>query len=324
MDLEHNPTPTPNPTTGVVKVPDKPMALDDKTKVDKTYSKKTGLNSVTLDVQKVQTYLDCALGENNPFQSVTQRCQTASCLANKLAVHSVYREYNVYISFFLHRFIRFVEMQMHDQRKDQMVHVSLVRSGYSIVQEYTNGMGQQWQFTRDQPMADRVTMQSPEPDLHLYHMEIITPSHPELGYGSALLIAQRTAALIIPFDKIVTQACYMIPWHEMVWQVTDDAKVIPKDAMVDVLALDNPMLSLLWLHAALHLGGDVITTVKQQSHTELNGMAMYELQLTDMLVPHGPINDILAQYEQERVDHAATVSLSLTTPNPETVPRKWW
>lgn len=265
--------------------------------------KKTGLKSVTLDVHKVQTYLDCALGED-PFPSMTERCQTAHCLANKLAVHSVYRDYNVYISFFLHRFIRFVEMQMHDQT---------VRAGYSIVQEYPNGTGQQWQFTRDQPMADR----GPEPDLlYLYHVEIITPSHPDMGYGSALLIAQGSAALVIPFDKIVIQPCSVVPWHEM---------VPATDAKAEVMVVDNPMLALLWLHAALHMGGDVIPTLKQQSRTELNGMAMYELQLTDILVPNGPITDILSQYEQERVDHAATVSLSLTTPNPETmVSRKWW
>jgi hypothetical protein len=229
---------------------------------------KKAVKPSALDPQKVQVYLDCALGED-PFQSVAQRCQTANCLANKLAIHCVYREYNVYMSFFLHRFVRFVEMQMREHKRDkaQQGRLPMVHTGYSIVMEYPNDVGQQWQFTQDQPMADRASM--PPATLYLYHVEIILPSLPPTAYGSALLIVQHGAGLIVPFDKSVVDACSVIPWHEII-------PATERSVEIEWMVVDNPILSLLWLHAALHMGGDVITTMKQQSHTELNGMAMSE------------------------------------------------
>jgi hypothetical protein len=226
---------------------------------------------------------------DTPFDSITQRCQTAKCLADKLTTHRDYRNYNVYISFFIHRFIQLVQMQMQEKYQHSVSFNHYIQTWYVLLCPRP-GTPNKWQYVVRKTGSGITT--SNKDGIGLYHVEFIPQSERPLEYGNVVLLVQNDKAMLIPFDVSTEHLSADIPWHEIT------GKLAPYNMQPS--NVHNPMLSLLWLHATLHLGGDVMETMRGQ-YNELNGMAMYELQMADILVPTGNINEILTRYENERV-----------------------
>lgn len=276
----------------------------------------------------IQAYVDRVLGDE-PFTSIRNQCADADCLTEKLVTHRKFRSYNLYIALFIHRFIEFVGLQMHEKYSTNKMGpdsqkmstdadskkmsteptareipksqpVVVVTTQYVLLYPLTKG----WHFTTYAMQTDPTNNPNA---IGLCHVEIIKPDQLPKNYGNILLLTQNDNAIIIPFDRDLVEIAKAIPWH----RITGRTQKPYSD--VRVLSATNPMLSLLWLHAIMHMAGDDVMETMQGPIEELNGMAMYELQMADLLIPKGNIQPILMQYENERVQrltNIASVALS--------------
>jgi hypothetical protein len=253
-------------------------------------------NNQSLTKEAVQHYVDGVLGEA-PFTSFNQ-CADIDCLTEKLATHRERRTQNLYISLFVHRFVEFVGRQMHDKNQvnPKSQPMMVVTTQYVLLYPLLNI----WHFSGYSMQTDPTNNPNA---IQVGHVEIIPPNKQTTNYGNLLIVSQLDNIVIIPFDGEVVSVLNDIPWHNVMGHPDRPFK------NVHVLSTNNPMLSMMWLHATMHMAGDVIKTL-QGPLEDLNGMAMYELQMADLLIPKGNIQDILTQYETERVNKIKLSSVS--------------
>ena len=180
----------------------------------------------------IQKYVDFVLGED-PFTS-NHKCQTFDCLSEKLTNHREYRNKIVYISLFLHRFVDFVGLQMH-QKQNSTSQSVVVTTQYVLLSMLPTG----WHYVTHPMQTD--STQNPHA-IGLSHMEITHPAN-LFKYGSILLVTQHDDAIIIPFDGIIGDLTKDVPWHRIMGRLQKPYN------KVHTLSTNNPMLSLLWLHA---------------------------------------------------------------------------
>ena len=257
----------------------------------------------------IQKYVDCVLGED-PFTSIHNQCQTFECLSEKLTNHRELRNNIVYISLFVHRFVEFVGLQMQQKQNSKSKSVMVVTTQYVLL-----SMLDGWHYAVHPLQTDPT--QNPHA-IGLCHVEITHPTNKvwKYKYGSILLVTQDEDAVIIPFDGIVGEISKDVPWHRIMGR---PQKPYNK---VRMLNTNNPMLSLLWLHAIMHMEGSVMDTMSGPME-ELNGMALYELQMADLLIPKGNIHDIFKEYEDERLRVCRNLMfIPLSEPPPPVTDRK--
>ena len=242
------------------------------------------------------------------------RCMDVTCIFQKLMFHKVFRVWNQWQSFLLHRYFSLFQ---DESTSITFQHIHMKNVGTDVTKwVYSRAEVNPFHW-RSSPtdiskhiqqealgMTSRAesSMETNPSHTNVFLVEMWQGRKHSLGNGgpsmfhNLVIIQNQSKMVCIPFDEQAFTWAHDAPLEKLFHQV-------PGSMQKKVHPHDFPFLPLLWFHVAVLEHKDIVKSV-EQDFKEKSGMAFFEMHLVDALVAVQEPMEQLKAFADERIAFA--------------------
>ena len=234
--------------------------------------------------------------------ATANRCRDVMCVFEKLMFHKMFRSWNQWQSFLLHRYFRLFQ----DVESLHFHHLHLKKVGGKWLYSMGEITNKTW-CTSCSGNTDALPVSANKlkpilADAYIILVEMWDlDEKPQPGasgssmFHNMVMIQQKGKLVCIPFDQQAGEWARQVPLRML---FTEDIKSI------HVTEYNFPFKPLLWFHAAVTLNKSIVNSLLVDSTGDIGGTAFFEMHLIDALVAMSDPTEQVVAFAEERLAFA--------------------